>query len=272
MLYGTIFAQQWCRVLILGFLLCVGLYAQGVDYRDRVPSAYTVRTVVIDPGHGGKDPGTSAGGVQEKVIALQIAKKVGQYIRENLPDVSVHFTRTRDVFVPIEERANFANKAKADVFISIHCNWIHKKSIRGTETYVMGLHKNQDNFEVAKRENSVINLEEGAQTIYEGFDPASAESYILFSLYQSAYHQNSLNLASKIENEFKTRVGKNSYGVKTAGFIVLFQTSMPSVLVETGYLSNVQEARELKNKEHQSYIASAIYRAFKQYKQEIESR
>ena len=244
----------------------------GVDYRAQAKAGYKLNKVIIDPGHGGKDPGTSTRTLKEKDIALQIALQLGKHIRENMPSVEVLYTRTTDVFVPLEERANFANKEQADVFISIHCNWIRKRSIYGSETYVMGVHKNQENFEVAKRENSVITLEDNAATVYEGFDPASPESYILFSLYQSAYHQNSLNLASKIEKQFKTRAGRHSLGVKTAGFMVLFQTSMPSVLVETGYLSNTKEAKELASPKHQSYIASAIYRAFKNYKQELELR
>lgn len=237
-----------------------------------------IKTVVIDAGHGGKAPGTTGKYTKEKDITLKVALKVGKLIEENVPGVKVLYTRKTDVFIGLAERAKVATDNHADVFISIHANSLpedtpydRKQSIYGTETYVMGLHKNEENFEVAKRENSVILLEDNYQEKYQGFDPNSPESYILFSLYQSASQEGSLLLASKIENEFGKRAGRKSRGVKQAGFQVLWETTMPSVLVEIGYLSNVKEERELNDPKVQDYIASAVYRAFKEYKNEVES-
>lgn len=237
-----------------------------------------IKTVVIDPGHGGFQPGTMSKNSKEKDITLKVGLKVGKYISDNLPDVKVLYTRTKDVAVGLDQRAKLANDNQADVFISIHVNSLpasvpheRKQAIYGTETYVMGLHVSEANFEVAKRENSVILLEENYQEKYSGFDPNSPESYILFSLNQSATQEQSLLLASKIEEQFKTRAGRKSKGVKQAGFMVLWMTAMPSVLVEIGYLSNEKEERELNDETVQDYIASAIYRAFKEYKEEMEA-
>jgi len=253
-------------VLTLSFsLLLVAASYSPIGRHD-----YRVRKVVIDAGHGGKDHGTHGNFSKEKDVALKIALEVGKAIKQYLPDVEVIYTRKDDSFPSLHERAMLANKNNADFFISIHCNWVSNPNIAGTETYVMGLHKTEANFDVAKRENAVILMEENSE-VYEGFDPNTPESYILFSLTQRAYQENSLNLASKIENQFKTRVGRKSRGVKMAGFWVLWETSMPSVLVETGYMSNSQEEKDLNDPLQQSYIASGIFRAFRDYKNEIES-
>ena len=234
---------------------------------------YKVDKVVIDAGHGGKDPGTHGAFSREKNVALKIALELGRIIKENLPDVEIIYTRNGDTFVELDDRANIANKNDADVFISIHCNSVpaNQNRIYGTETYVMGQHTSQGNFEVTKRENSVILLEEGYEERYEGFDPKSPESLIFFSLYQNAYINNSLNLADKIEYQFQKRVGRNSRGVRQAGFWVLWRTSMPSVLIEVGYLSNPKEEKYLNDELGQVYLASGIFRAFRDYKNEIES-
>lgn len=234
-------------------------------------SEFKVKKIVIDAGHGGKDPGTHGKFTKEKNITLTVAKKFGSYIKEYLPDVEVVYTRTNDTFVELEDRAAIANKSEADVFISIHANAISKPSIYGTETYVMGLHKSEGNFEVAKRENSVILYEEGYEEKYQGFDPNSPESVILFSLTQSANLENSLNLATKVETQFGKRAGRKSRGVKQAGFWVLWRTSMPSILVEIGYLTNVNEEQELNDASVQANIASGLFRAFRDYKTEIEA-
>lgn len=232
---------------------------------------FKVATIVIDAGHGGHDPGTSGKNTKEKDVALKIALKVGAYIEKNIPDVKVIYTRKDDRYLTLDKRADIANKNKADLFICIHANSLPGAPAVGTETYVMGLHKNSNNFEVAKRENSVILMEQNYEERYEGFDPESPESYILFSLAQSAYMQNSLNFAQKVEDQFKTRVGRSSRGVKQAGFLVLWRTTMPSVLIETGFLSNSKEETFLSGDSGQDLIASGIYRAFKEYKDELES-
>jgi N-acetylmuramoyl-L-alanine amidase len=244
-----------------------------VDERDII-----VNTVVIDAGHGGKDSGTSGVISKEKDIALKIALELGKTIQKYLKDVKVIYTRTDDRFIELEQRAQIANKNGADLFISIHCNSLpkntshsRKQQIYGTETYIMGMHTSEANFEVAKRENAVILMEEDSKEVYEGFDPNSPESYILFSLYQSAYLENSLRIADKIEHQFKERVKRRSRGVRQAGFWVLYRTSMPSVLVETGYLSNESEEKYLNDSYGQTLIASGLFRAFRDYKNEIES-
>jgi len=232
---------------------------------------FKVGTVVIDAGHGGKDPGTLGKLTREKDIVLKIALKTGNFIEENLSGVKVLYTRKTDKYVDFQARADVANKNKADLFISIHANSIVGANAYGTETFVMGLHKDNSNFEVAKRENSVILMDENYKEKYEGFDPNSPESYILFSLSQSAYQENSLKFAQKVEDQFKNRVGRSSRGVKQAGFLVLWMTTTPSVLIETGFLSNSKEEAFLASDRGQDLIASGIYRAFKDYKTEIES-
>jgi N-acetylmuramoyl-L-alanine amidase len=232
---------------------------------------FKVDVVVIDAGHGGKDHGTTGKIIREKDVALKIALKVGSYIEKNVPGVKVIYTRDDDTYLPLDERADIANKNKADLFICIHANANKNPRAFGTETYVMGLHVDDHNLAVAKRENSVILLDENYQERYEGFDPNSPESYILFTLTQSAYQSSSLNFAQKVEDQFRKRVGRVSRGVKQAGFLVLWRTTMPSVLIETGFLSNSPEEKFLSTDDGQELIASGIYRAFKDYKAEVES-
>ena len=234
---------------------------------------YQVKKVVVDAGHGGHDPGTHGVISKEKDVALKIALKLGQYIEEKIAGVEVVYTRDNDTFVELHDRAYIANKNGADVFISIHCNaFPPNPAVKGTETYVMGLSKAGRNLEVAKQENSVIYLEDNYEQKYQGFDPDSPESLILLSLEQTAFQENSLKLAANIESQFKHRAGRRSRGVKMAPFWVLWDTSMPSVLVETGYLSNQSEERDLNDPLLQDYIASAIFRAFRDYKKEIDKR
>lgn len=270
------------KVIALGFnnryivknivlLICFSLFLITVSFSPAGLSQYKVKKVVIDAGHGGKDPGTLGIISQEKHVALSIALKLGEIIKENIEGVEVIYTRTDDNFVELGDRANLANKNGADLFISIHCNAVHNHSVKGTETWVMGLNRSDDNLEVAKRENSVILLEEDYEEKYEGFDPNSPESHILFSLVQNAYIGNSLRLAENIQQQFEDRVNRRNRGVKQAGLIVLHKSSMPSVLVEVGFLSNPTEERYLNDKLGQTYIASGIYRAFRDYKEEIES-
>ena len=222
--------------------------------------------VVIDPGHGGKDPGAVSKGIQEKDVVLGIGLKLGKYISENFSDVKVVFTRNTDVFVPLIDRSRIANRNKADLFISLHANTCGTPSLRGTETFVLGLHRSNDNLDVAKKENSVILMEDNYRQTYEGFDPNSSESYIMFEMVQDNYLDQSLSFADDIQRQFKSRLESSNRGVKQAGFLVLRESSMPSVLVETGFVSNQAEANYLKSEEGQHVIASSIFDAFRRFK------
>jgi N-acetylmuramoyl-L-alanine amidase len=236
------------------------------------PEFLKIRTVVIDAGHGGKDSGSLGSSSREKTIALNIALQVGNYIKTYMPDVKVIYTRDSDKFIPLYERADIANRNHAQVFISIHCNSLppKKSNIKGTETYVMGLHNTDENLSVAKRENEVILLEDNYRKHYDGFDPNSPEAHIMLSMYQNAFMEQSILLAEKMEQQFKERAKRSSRGVKQAGFVVLKATAMPSVLVETGFLSNKEEEAYLNSEKGQVYLASAIYRAFREYKETME--
>lgn len=231
---------------------------------------YHIKTVVIDAGHGGKDPGCHGKASEEADVALDVALELGRIFNEYMPDVKIIYTRNKDYFVELHERAKMANKINADVFISIHCN-AGPPVVAGTETYTMGLHTSDGNLEVAKRENAVVLKEDNYIENYNGFDPNSDEAHILFSLYQNAHIENSLILASKIENQFTERVNRKSRGVKQAGLLVLWKTAMPSVLVELGFLTNSTEEHYLNNKNNQVLMASGIYRAFKEYRSELET-
>jgi N-acetylmuramoyl-L-alanine amidase len=222
--------------------------------------------VVIDPGHGGKDPGAVSKGVREKDVVLAIGKKLGRYINEGFPDVKVIFTRNTDVFVPLIDRSNLANKNKANLFISLHANFCGTPSTKGTETFVLGLHRSDDNLEVAKKENSVILLEDDYSTTYEGFDPNLSESYIMFELTQDIYMDQSLSFADAIQQQFKSNLENSNRGVKQAGFLVLRQSSMPSVLIETGFISSPSEAAYLNSEAGQQAIAQSVFEAFKRFK------
>jgi N-acetylmuramoyl-L-alanine amidase len=223
--------------------------------------------VILDAGHGGKDPGNRGGGFHEKDIALSIVLKVGKELEKN-PNIKVIYTRDKDVFIPLAQRAKIANDAQADLFISVHCN-AHSSQAYGTETFVLGLHKNQSNFEIAKKENSVIFLEEDYEVTYDGFDPNSSESYIGMMIMQEEYLDQSILLADFVQKKFTNDLNRNDRGVKQAGFLVLHQTYMPSVLIETGFLSNSSEGPFLNSNSGQSKIAGAIVDAVLDYSHNI---
>jgi N-acetylmuramoyl-L-alanine amidase len=233
---------------------------------------YHVNRVVIDAGHGGKDPGALGAHSREKDIALAIALKTGEYITKYLPDVEVIYTRKTDVFVELYKRAKIANDNKASLFISIHCNASTSTAASGTETYVMGLHKSAANLEVAKLENAAILNEENFADMYEGFDPNKDEDYITLTMFQNAFLDQSTMLADEIQRQFKERVNRKDRGVFQAGFIVLYRTTMPGVLVETGFISNPSDEKFLMSEDGQAYMASAIFRSFKFYKEEMERK
>jgi N-acetylmuramoyl-L-alanine amidase len=228
--------------------------------------------VVIDAGHGGKDPGTVGLKAKEKDINLAVALRTGQYIKDNLKDVKVIYSRDDDSFIGLAERADVANRNKADIFISIHSNAMNDKRFTGAETWVLGQSKDEANLQVAMKENSVITFEKDYQAKYEGYDPNSVESFIIFSLMQNTYLKQSTEFASMIQDQLRDRVGRKDRGVKQAGFVVLWRTTMPSVLVELGFLSNAEEEKYLISETGQDYLASAIYRAFRDYKHTIDNR
>lgn len=231
-----------------------------------------IRTVVLDAGHGGKDPGTHGLKVTEKRIVLELVLELGRLIKREMPDVRVIYTRSSDHFVELAERSAIANRNRADLFISIHCNASPSSHrVYGTETYTMGLHKTEGNLDVAKRENAVILKEANYQQTYKGFNPNSPLAHIMLANYQHAFMGSSINFAEKVERSFRRNAERKSNGVKQAGFLVLWRTTMPSVLIETGYLTNPDEERFLTSDDGQAQIAGAIYKAFAKYKEELET-
>ncbi|MEN9331442.1 MAG: hypothetical protein RLZZ94_532 [Bacteroidota bacterium] len=257
------------RIFTLLFTFYFSVFSCFSDVPGK-KTGYKLRTVVIDAGHGGHDTGCLGSDSREKEVALRIALKLGKLIEANCPDVKVIYTRKTDVFIPLIERANIANRAKADLFICIHLN-SGPKAAYGAETFVMGLHKSDDNLNVAKRENAAILLEDNYQKNYDGFDPNSPEANIIFSLYQNQFMTQSLSFAAKIQKQFKDNSKRYSRGVKQAGFLVLYKTAMPSVLIENGFLTNDNDQRFLSSDAGQASMASSIYRAFKSYKSELET-
>ena len=254
------------NIIYTGLLITFPVYSQETD------SEYKIKTVIIDAGHGGKDPGSMGKQTTESQVVLAIALKTGKYIEESIPGVKVIYTRKTDNFVELHKRAAIANSNKADLFISIHANGNENDLVTGTESLVLGLHRANENFEVAKKENSVILLEEDYNTKYEGFDPNSPESYIIFSLMQNLYFEQSINFAGLVQEQFRDRVQRKDRGVKQQGLLVLARTAMPGILVETGFITNPEEEKYLMSEQGQDYIASAIFRAFKSYKNLIETK
>ena len=256
-------------LLFITFILLLLVGTNGISQTVDLANSWVV---VIDPGHGGKDPGAVSKNTQEKDITLAIALKLGKYIESSMTDVKVLYTRSTDVSVDLDKRPKFANDNKADVFISVHANWVDSPSVKGTETWIMGPHKNDQNLQVAIKENSVISLEKDFTTKYQGFDPESPESYIIFSVMQKEYSAQSLDFAGMVQDQFRLKAGRNDRSVKQAGFLVLWGTTMPSILVETGFITNPDEAKFLNSTDGQDLIASAIFRAFRDYKNTIDKK
>ena len=233
-----------------------------------IPDKFTLKKIVIDAGHGGHDNGTSGSRHKEKNLALDYALLVGKKIKQELPGINVIYTRTTDKFIPLKERAQIANRNDADLFISIHCNG-GSRSASGTETFVLGLHRNEDNLKVAMRENTSILLEDDYTHHYGNFDPTSPEAYILFNLFQSANLDQSLDIASIVEKQF-SKEGRRSRGVKQAGFLVLRETTMPSILVETGFLTNRSDENYLASQQGKEKVAQSIFQAVREYKTNLD--
>nr|WP_037321682.1 N-acetylmuramoyl-L-alanine amidase [Salegentibacter sp. Hel_I_6] len=236
------------------------LFAFNEKPRDRF-------VVVLDAGHGGKDPGNMGNGFKEKDIALNIILKIGKAL-EKKGGIEVIYTRDSDVFIPLDKRAQIANEANADLFVSVHCN-SHNSQAYGTETFVLGLHKTEENFEIAKKENSVIFLEEDYEVTYGGFNPNSPESYIGMTLMQEEYLNQSILLADFVQKNFTNDLKRKNRGVKQAGFVVLKMAVMPSVLVETGFLTNNHEGPYLNSAGGQNKMAAAIVEAIEKYANSI---
>lgn len=253
------------RLLAMGLLsLLVCAYKPLDLHRQKM------KTIVVDAGHGGHDAGSMYGGAKEKDVTLAIALKVGEEIQKIMPDLKVIYTRSTDEFIELHERAGIANRNNADLFISVHCNANKKTEVFGTETFSMGLNKTEGNLMVAKRENSVILLEHDYQEKYEGFDPNSPEADIYFSFLQNAFMDQSLRLSANVEDQFK-KINRFSRGVKQAPFMVLWRSKMPSILIETGFISNKTEREFLTSEEGQSQLSSAIAKAVEAYRSKVEN-
>lgn len=231
--------------------------------------------VVIDPGHGGKDAGAVGSKAKEKDINLGVALQLGDLIKKNMKDVKVVYTRSTDVFIPLQERADIANRASGDLFISIHTNSVDLKSrnrstAAGASVYTLGFKKSEENLAVAMRENSVIKLEEDYTTTYQGFDPSSAESYIIFEMSQNMHMEQSIQAAMAVQNELISSAGRKDRGVRQANFWVLFKTAMPSMLIELDFISNPQSEKYLASSAGQKSLAKAIFNGVKAYKTSTE--
>ncbi|MBR2493537.1 MAG: N-acetylmuramoyl-L-alanine amidase [Paludibacteraceae bacterium] len=229
-------------------------------------------TVVLDAGHGGHDAGAVGSFSKEKNINLRYALLVGDMIKKNIPDAKVIYTRDKDVFVDLNERARIANRKKADLFVSIHTNSSKNSSAKGMETFTLGVSRSKENMEVAMLENSVIMLEEDYEKKYEGFDPNSVDSYIMFEFMKDQYMDRSITCADFIQKKMINASKRNDRGVRQAGFLVLRATAMPSVLIELGFISNKEEEKYLNNNENQVKIATAIFNGIKEYKHELDKK
>jgi N-acetylmuramoyl-L-alanine amidase len=247
------------------FFLFVCLFITFFAFPSNAQKDGKTFNVVIDAGHGGKDPGCLGTYSREKDVALDVALKTGKLISENCPNVKVIYTRSTDVFVELYNRAKIANSHHADLFISFHCNANDNHSAHGVETYVMGLDKSEKNLAVAKKENAAMLMEEGYKDHYAGFNPDSPESAVMFSLYSSAYLNNSILLADKVQKNLVGVTHLLDRGVKQAPYWVLWSVSMPSILIEMGFLSNPTEEKFLTDEQHKKEIADAIYRGFASY-------
>lgn len=257
----------------LGLLFLAALFVNPLFADDKKKKNNKIRTIVIDPGHGGKDSGTM--GTKrytqyEKHIALDISLKLGNYIKDAFPDIKIIYTRKTDVFLELWERTELANEKNADLFISVHCDGFTNPNPSGASVFVMGMSKLKANMDVAMRENSVMYLEDNFKEKYDGFDPKSPESYIVFSLMQNTFLDQSISIAEKIEDEFANRAKRKSRGVKQAPFYVISRVNMPSILIEAGFLTNPKEEDFLNTELGKDHIASAIFRGFRSYKESVD--
>lgn len=254
---------------LINILICclfvLPIWAQQGSKTAQKAAQKKAFTVVIDAGHGGHDPGAMGKLTQEKKLNLEVSQRLEQQIKLHHPDVKVVMTRKNDVFLTLQQRADIVNKNNADLFICIHTNAAENRNVTGTETFVLGVDKMQSNLDVAMRENAVMLLEDDYQTTYEGFDPNSVDSYIMFELMQDQYIDQSLNFATLVQHQF-TDIGRSDRGVRQAGFWVLHKSACPSVLIEMGFISNINEEKYLASDKGKEDITNSIYQAFEQYK------
>lgn len=247
---------------------CKTVVAQEVNGNAR---SKELTTIILDPGHGGKDPGALGRKSKEKDIVLNVAKRVGKLLNDSLPSIKVVFTRKTDVFIPLDQRAKTAASNSADIFVSIHANSTKDRTVTGAETYLLGQHRSKDNLEVAQKENSVVTLEENYETKYEGFDPTQPESIITFAGLQSDYINKSIDMAVSLQKGF-AKLGRADRGVRQAGFLVLRQVAMPSVLIELGFISNADEERYMASEKGSQELAESIYYSIKAFKSNYDGR
>lgn len=268
MSFKSMFNTPKIRIACLIFLLSIHTIGQSAA---STASSYKIKTIVLDAGHGGHDTGCNGpSGSYEKDVTLKIILLLGKLIEQKYPDIKVLYSRKTDVFIPLQDRALLANNNNADLFVSVHCNASANKGAYGSETFLMGLHVSQANLDVARRENAVIKLEDNYQHKYEGFDPDSPEAMIALSLAQNANIEQSSFLASKVQDHFTNKLNRFNRGVKQAGFWVLYRTTCPSILIETGFLTNKTEEQYLTSNEGQQDYAKAIFNAFEDYKNTVE--
>lgn len=255
------------RIFSLFLVLSVSLPIVSAQVKNDI----SIKTVVIDPGHGGKDPGAIGGGkTKEKDVALSVSLKLGDLIKKHYSNVKVVYTRSTDVFIGLAERASKANKIQADLFISVHANAAENKKAYGAEVWVLGLHKSAASMKVAMKENSSILMEDDHGTKYQDFDPEDPDSYIGLSMRQNAFLDQSLHLANGVQNHFVNGLSRKNRGVKQAGFMVLYRSTMPSILVELGFLSHVEEEKYLASTKGQNELAQSIFEGFKDYKLKVD--
>ena len=261
-------------ISLLSFVAIAAAALSAVLPASAQGGGVTLKTVVIDAGHGGNDPGAISldGKLKEKTVVLDVALTLGKMITEAYPDVKVIYTRDKDVFIPLNTRADIANKNHADLFISLHCNSVpkNKTAPSGCETYVMGMSKSESNMEVSKRENSVILMEDDYSTTYQGYDPDNPESFIFFNLMQNAYFEQSLLMAELCQKHLAKGPISTNRGIKQGALLVLWRTTMPSVLVELGFITNKSDRNTLATKEKRTQLASRVFSAFKEFKEQYD--
>ena len=254
---------------LIFFIILIGLIIYSPEINAQTAK---IQTIVLDPGHGGTDPGAVGKKAKEKDITLAVTKKVGEYIKKEFPDINIIYTRTTDVAVRVQDRPVFANKNNADLFISIHCNSVGgSPNTHGAETYILGESRNKENLEVAKRENAAILYESNVDESYKGFDPNSTESYIAFSFMQSEFKHQSFELADLVQKELIGKTQRSDRGVQQACFWVLYNTAMPAILIELDFITNPAAETYMMSKTGQDEMARAIANAFSTYKKKYES-